>query len=98
MNKYVALVVPFTIFAGADIDALNFFCSNFAEISMLNAPIGASAKRYLKIIGISSMVYRDIPKLCVQVSDFLKLFLLKKILLDFYNNKLFIFIRFIFMK
>ena len=74
MRNNSKLASIFTIFAGVDVNVLDFLHSNFAEIEVLNAPFSESAKRWIKKIGILSIFYKDFPKLLVHVSYFLKLF------------------------
>jgi len=74
LKSNVVLAISFTILAGVDVDVLDFLCSNFAEIKILNAPFSEPAQKRLKKIGILSIFYKDFPKLLIKVSDFLKLF------------------------
>ena len=81
-NKFLACL--FTIFAAGDVQILEVLSSNFAELEMLNAPLSQNSSKRIMRVCILCLFIRDIPKLIVQVSCFLRLFffsILSKILI-----------------
>jgi len=67
-NSFIASVI--TIFASADLSVLNILTSNFAEMKMLNFPFSEKAYKYIALTSFVGSLFRDVPKLIIQVSDF----------------------------